>query len=84
MRPHRKSHKLGPARTRENDNMARQRSPLTDIRALEKRYGPVDSVDLLIADLSGTLRGKRVRRDEFDKCAKGGFVFSTGIWSKGR
>jgi glutamine synthetase len=69
---------LDRARTDENNNMARTASLLTEIRALEKRHGRVESVDLLIPDLSGILKGKRVRRDEFEKCARGGFVFCAG------
>jgi glutamine synthetase len=65
-------------RTDENNKMARTPSPLTELRSLERRHGRVESVDLLIPDLSGVLKGKRVRRDEFDKCAKGGFVFCAG------
>ncbi len=51
---------------------------LREIRALEKTHGRFESVDLLIPDLSGILKGKRVRRGEFEKCAKGGFVFCAG------
>ena len=58
--------------------MAKARSLTAEIRAVEKQYGDFDSVDLLIPDLSGILKGKRVRRSEFDKCAKGGFVFCAG------
>ena len=58
--------------------MARAPSLLTEIRAAEKKHGEFDSVDLLIPDLSGILKGKRVRRDEYEKCAKGGFVFCAG------
>ena len=35
-------------------------------------------MDLLIPDLNGILKGKRVRRGDFDKCCKGGFVFCAG------
>ncbi len=58
--------------------MAKAPPLLSEIRALERKHGRFDSVDLLIPDLSGLLRGKRVRRSEFEKCAKGGFVFCAG------
>ena len=58
--------------------MARTPSLTAEIRALEKRHGRFDTVDLLIPDLSGMLKGKRVRRKEFDKCADGGLVFCGG------
>jgi glutamine synthetase len=51
---------------------------LADIRRLEKTHGRFESVDLLIPDLSGVLRGKRIRRDDFDKCATDGFAFCAG------
>ncbi len=58
--------------------MAKTPALTAEIRALEKRLGRFDTVDLLIPDLSGVLKGKRVRRKEFDKCADGGFVFCAG------
>jgi glutamine synthetase len=58
--------------------MARISPLLTEIRSLEKTHGRFESVDLLIPDLSGILRGKRIRRDDFDKCAKDGFAFCGG------
>ena len=58
--------------------MARHPSLLTEIRRLEKAEGRFESVDLLIPDLSGILKGKRVRRDDFDKCARDGFAFCAG------
>lgn len=58
--------------------MAKISPLLADFRRLEKQYGRFESVDLLIPDLSGILKGKRVRRDEFEKCATGGFAFCGG------
>jgi glutamine synthetase len=58
--------------------MANSRSLLAQLRAAEKEHGRFESIELLIPDLSGVLRGKRVRRSDFEKCAKGGFVFCAG------
>mgnify|MGYP001816193807 FL=1 len=62
----------------DNKNMARTPPLLAEIRRLEKTHGRFESVDLLIPDLSGILRGKRVRRAEFEKCAADGFAFCVG------
>ena len=51
---------------------------LAELRAVEKEHGEFESIELLIPDLSGVLRGKRVRRDDFEKCAEGGLVFCAG------
>ena len=58
--------------------MARSPSVLSELRAAEKKFGKFESLDLLIPDLSGILRGKRIRRGEIEKCARGGFVFCAG------
>jgi len=58
--------------------MARTSPLIAEIRRLEKTYGRFESVDLLIPDLSGFLKGKRIRRDEFEKCARDGFAFCGG------
>ncbi len=46
-------------------------------RFLDKRP-KADVIDLLIADISGVLRGKRVRRDEFPSLYRNGFGFPGG------
>ena len=58
--------------------MASTRSLLSELRAVEKKHGKFESIELLIPDLSGVLRGKRIRRSDFEKCARGGFVFCAG------
>lgn len=58
--------------------MASTRSLLAEIRAAEKEHGDFESIELLIPDLSGILRGKRIRRSDFEKSAEGGFVFCAG------
>ena len=58
--------------------MARKQSLLSELRAVQKKHGDFESMDLLIPDLNGILKGKRVRRGELDKACKGGFVFCAG------
>ena len=58
--------------------MARKQTLLSEIRTVQEKHGDFESMDLLIPDLSGILRGKRVRRGEFEKCCEGGFVFCAG------
>jgi glutamine synthetase len=69
---------LARARTDENNSMAGTPSVLRELRAAEKKYGEFESLELLIPDLSGILRGKRIRRGDFEKCAKDGLVFCAG------
>jgi glutamine synthetase len=68
---------LGPEEG-DNDNMAKQPPLLAELRAAQKKWGKFDSLDLLIPDLNGMLKGKRVRTGEFDKACEGGFVFCAG------
>ena len=58
--------------------MARTPSLLSELRAAERKYGKFESLELLIPDLSGILRGKRIRPGDFEKCARDGFVFCAG------
>ena len=58
--------------------MARKQSLLSELRTAQKKHGDFESMDLLIPDLNGILKGKRIRRGEFEKCCKGGFVFCAG------
>ena len=58
--------------------MARKQSLLSELRAVQKKHGDFESMDLLVPDLNGILKGKRVRRGELDKACKGGFVFCAG------
>ena len=78
LRWHGKSKMLVAARTCENNNMPRPPSLLSELRAVQKRHGDFESLDLLIPDLSGILKGKRIRRGDFEKSCKGGFVFCAG------
>ena len=58
--------------------MAKTRSLLAELRAAERKHGKFDSLELLIPDLSGVLRGKRIRPGDFEKSATSGFVFCAG------
>ena len=56
------------------------RNPLlTELNQQQRRHGEFESLDLLIPDLSGFLKGKRVRADDFRKVCDGGFVFCAGV-----
>jgi glutamine synthetase len=60
--------------------MARRKgiAPDAELRRFLKRYPDTDGMELLIADLSGVLRGKRIRGSEFDKTFRNGFCIPGG------
>jgi len=58
--------------------MAKQTPLITEIRSIQAKNGPFESLELMIPDLSGILRGKRIRPNDFEKSCKGGFVFCAG------
>jgi glutamine synthetase len=60
--------------------MARQKTdPLqAELSRLLKQYPDTDVMELLIADLPGVLRSKRIRRSEFEKTVQGGFCLPGG------
>ena len=58
--------------------MAKQNPLITEIRAVQKKHGKFDSLELLIPDLNGILKGKRIRPNDFEKSCDGGFVFCAG------
>ena len=58
--------------------MAKQHPLITEINAVQRKYGKFDSLELLIPDLNGILKGKRVRPNDFEKSCRGGFVFCAG------
>ncbi len=58
--------------------MAKHTSALTELSALQKKVGRFEALELLIPDLNGILRGKRVRPDDFAKICKDGFAFCAG------
>lgn len=51
---------------------------LTELRAFMKRHPDTDVMELLVADLPGVLRGKRIRRDEFEPIFRDGFCLPGG------
>jgi glutamine synthetase len=53
-------------------------SALTELRAFLKKYPDTEVMELLIADLAGVLRGKRIRRKEFEKTFTDGFTMPGG------
>jgi glutamine synthetase len=56
-----------------------KRNPLIDeLRAVQKKHGNFDSLELLIPDLNGILKGKRIRPNDFEKSCDGGFIFCAG------
>jgi len=56
-----------------------KRSPLiSEIRSVQAKHGQFESLELLVPDLNGILRGKRIRPNDFEKSCKGGFVFCGG------
>ena len=73
-----KSLMLGRVQTFGKDRMATKQSLLNELRAVQKKYGDFESMDLLIPDLNGILKGQRVRSGELKKCCNGGFVFCAG------
>ena len=56
-----------------------KRNPLIDeLKAVQKKHGIFDSLELLIPDLNGILKGKRIRPNDFEKSCDGGFIFCAG------
>jgi glutamine synthetase len=49
-----------------------------ELHAFLKRYPDTDVMELVIADLSGVLRSKRVRGNDFDKAFRDGFCIPGG------
>src|SRR5690606_39927970 len=56
----------------------RRGNRMAELRSLLKRYPDTDVLELLVADLAGVLRGKRVRRDEFEHVFRVGFCLPGG------
>ena len=57
----------------------KKRTASTELDELLKKYAKTDVMELLIADINGVLRGKRIRRDEFFKVCDDGFCIPGGI-----
>lgn len=60
------------------ENMAKQHALVSELRAVQKKHGKFESLELLVPDLSGILKGKRIRPNDFEKSCTGGFVFCAG------
>jgi len=59
--------------------MANKSNPLkTELRQLLRRYPDTGSMDVLIADMLGFLKGKRIRARDFDKVCSEPFWFCAG------
>ncbi len=54
------------------------RSTSAELRAAEKKYGKFEGMELLVPDLNGILKGKRIRGDDSAKVVKDGFWFCAG------
>jgi len=49
-----------------------------ELRAIQKKHGDFESVELLLPDLNGVLKGKRVRMDDVTSACRNGFWFCGG------
>ena len=56
-----------PPEIADASRMTNSRSLLAELRAAEKTHGKFESTELLIPDLSGVLRGTRIRHRDFEK-----------------
>lgn len=54
------------------------RSTSAEFRAVQKKYGQFEGMELLVPDLNGILKGKRIRGTDCSKVMKDGFWFCAG------
>ena len=54
------------------------RSTSAELRAAQKKHGEFGGMELLVPDLNGILKGKRIRGDDSAKVTKDGFWFCAG------
>lgn len=61
--------------------MSRKKTPRrqSQLDNFLKRYPKTETLELLIADINGVLRGKRLRRGEFEKAFDNGFCIPGGV-----
>jgi len=52
---------------------------LGELEAAQRKFGEFEMMELLIADASGILKGKRVRPGDFESVCNGGFTFCGGV-----
>ncbi|MDX1480165.1 MAG: glutamine synthetase family protein [Woeseiaceae bacterium] len=57
---------------------AQPASPLAELRRYLKRHPDTGLIELLIADVHGILRGKQIKRHEFEKTFEDGFAMPGG------
>lgn len=50
----------------------------TELRSSQRKYGQFQAMELLIPDLNAILKGKRVRKEDFEKVIQDGFWFCAG------
>ncbi|GGX82079.1 glutamine synthetase [Litchfieldella qijiaojingensis] len=56
-------------------------SPAGEARAFLERHPDIDSIDLLISDLNGVLRGKRIPRDNLEKAYRDGINLPASVFA---
>jgi glutamine synthetase len=54
------------------------RSLRAEMKAFLQRYPDTETIELLLPDIHGILRGKRIRRPDFEKVCDDGFFFCAG------
>ncbi len=54
------------------------RSSSAELRAAQKKHGQFEGMELLVPDLNGILKGKRIRAEDCAKVMKDGFWFCAG------
>ena len=52
---------------------------VAELRAVQRKHGKFESLDLLEPDMHANLKGKRIRSDQFEKACEGDFVYCAGI-----
>ena len=50
----------------------------TELRRFLRKYPKTGSMELLLPDVNGILKGKRIRKSDFDGICKNGFFFCGG------
>ena len=58
--------------------MSKYKSTVAELRTAQRVHGNFEAMELLVPDLSGILKGKRIRPADFDKSCKDGFPFCAG------
>jgi len=58
--------------------MTKYKTRLAELSAVQRKHGNFEAMDLLVPDLSGVLKGKRIRRADFRKTCTDGFIFCAG------